>query len=80
MAVGVARRGLLSGAATAHRKTRPEKLATPGDQWDPADDLRNWLADRLHRHRLRAAAQQRRSALHGWEQTTQEIVNALTAP
>ena len=40
--------------------------------------LGDWLGDERHRHRLRAAARQRRSTLRGWEQTTQEIANALT--
>jgi glycosyltransferase involved in cell wall biosynthesis len=41
--------------------------------------LADWLGDKRHRYRLRAAARQRRSTLRGWEQTTQEIANALTA-
>jgi glycosyltransferase involved in cell wall biosynthesis len=40
----------------------------------------DWLGDERHRHRLRAAARNRRSSLRGWEETTQEIGNALTAP
>jgi hypothetical protein len=35
--------------------------------------------DERHRDRLRAGARQRRSSLRGWEQTTQEMANALTA-
>jgi glycosyltransferase involved in cell wall biosynthesis len=59
---------------------RPGQLVPPGDPAALAGALGDWLGDERHRHRLRAAAQQRRSTLHGWEQTTQELANALTAP
>jgi glycosyltransferase involved in cell wall biosynthesis len=59
--------------------TRPGQLIPPGDPAALAAALANWLGDEHHRHRLRAAARQRRSILHGWEQTTHEIANALTA-
>jgi glycosyltransferase involved in cell wall biosynthesis len=59
--------------------TRPGRLVPPGDPAALAAALAHWLGDERHRRRLRAAARQRRSALHGWEQTTQEIANALTA-
>jgi glycosyltransferase involved in cell wall biosynthesis len=59
---------------------RPGQLFPPGDPAALAAALRDWLGDERHRHRLRAAARQRRSTLHGWEQTTQEIANALTPP
>ena len=59
--------------------TRPGQLVPPGDPAALAAALGDWLGDERHRHRLRAAARQRRSALRGWEQTTQEVANALTA-
>src|SRR5215831_4330272 len=59
--------------------TRPGQLVPPGDPAALAAALRDWLGDERHRRRLRAAARQRRSTLRGWEQTTQEIANALTA-
>jgi glycosyltransferase involved in cell wall biosynthesis len=59
--------------------TRPGQLIPPGDPAALAAALADWLGDEHHRHRLRAAAQQRRSTLRGWEQTTHDIANALTA-
>jgi glycosyltransferase involved in cell wall biosynthesis len=58
--------------------TRPGQLVPPGDPAALAAALGDWLGDERHRHRLRAAARHRRSTLRGWEQTTQEIANALT--
>jgi glycosyltransferase involved in cell wall biosynthesis len=58
--------------------TRPGQLIPPGDPAALAAALGDWLGDEHHRHRLRAAARQRQPALRGWEQTTQEIANALT--
>jgi glycosyltransferase involved in cell wall biosynthesis len=58
---------------------RPGQLVPPGDPAALATALGAWLGDGRHRHRLRAAARRRRSTLRGWEQTTQEIANALTA-
>ena len=59
--------------------TRPGQLIPPGDPAALAAALADWLGDEHHRHRLRAAARQRRSTLQGWEQTTHDIANALTA-
>ena len=59
--------------------TRPGQLIPAGDPAVIAAAIRDWLGDERHRQRLRAAAQDRRSNLRGWEQTTQEIANALTA-
>jgi len=59
--------------------TRPGQLIPPGDPAALAAALGAWLRDERHRHRLRAAARQRRSTLRGWEPTTREIANALTA-
>ena len=58
---------------------RPGQLVSPGDPAALATALGDWLGDERHRHRLRAAARQRRTTLRGWDETTQEIVNALTA-
>jgi glycosyltransferase involved in cell wall biosynthesis len=58
--------------------TGPGQLIPPGDPAALAAALGDWLGDEGHRHRLRAAARQRQSTLRGWEQTTQEIANALT--
>ena len=58
--------------------TRPGQLVPPGDPAALAAALGDWLGDEHLRHRLRAAARQRRSALRGWDQTTKEIANALT--
>jgi glycosyltransferase involved in cell wall biosynthesis len=59
--------------------TRPGQLIPPGDPAALAAALAGWLDDEQHRHRLRAAARQRRPTLPGWEQTTHEIADALTA-
>jgi glycosyltransferase involved in cell wall biosynthesis len=59
--------------------TGPGQLIPPGDPAALAAALGDWLDDEGHRHRLRAAVRQRRSALRGWEQTMQEIADALTA-
>jgi glycosyltransferase involved in cell wall biosynthesis len=59
--------------------TRPGQLIPPGDPAALAAALADWLGDEGHRHRLRAAARQRRPTLHGWEQTTLEIATALSA-
>ena len=58
--------------------TRPGQLIPPGDPAALAAALGEWLDDDRRRQRLRAAARQRRSTLCGWDQTTQEIANALT--
>jgi glycosyltransferase involved in cell wall biosynthesis len=57
--------------------TRPGQLIPPGDPVALAAALAGWLGDEHRRHRLRAAVRQRQSTLSGWEQTTQEIANAL---
>jgi len=57
---------------------RPGQLVPPGDPAALATALGDRLGDERHRHRLRAAARQRRSTLDGWEQTTQDLANALT--
>jgi len=60
--------------------TRPGQLVPPDDPAALAAALADWLGDERHRHLLRAAARQRRATLCGWDQTTREITNALTAP
>ena len=59
--------------------TRPGQLIPPGDPTALAAAIRDWLGDERHRHRLRAAARQRRLNLSGWEKTTKKIASALTA-
>jgi len=71
--------GLPEALGSTADGTRPGQLVPPGDPAALAAALGKWLGDERHRHRLRAAAQQRRSTLRGWEQTTQEMANALTA-
>ena len=58
---------------------RPGQLIPSGDPAALAAAIGDWLGDERRRHRLRAAARQRRSTLRGWEQTSGEIANALTA-
>ena len=58
---------------------RPGQLVPPDDPAALATALGKWLSDERHRDRLRAAAQQRRRTLHGWDHTAQEIAAALTA-
>jgi glycosyltransferase involved in cell wall biosynthesis len=70
--------GLPEALGSTADGTRPGQLVPPGDPAALAAALGEWLGDERHRHRLRAAARQRRSALCGWEQTSQEIANALT--
>jgi glycosyltransferase involved in cell wall biosynthesis len=71
--------GLPEALGCAADGTCPGQLVPPGDPAALAAALGDWLGDERRRHRLRAAARDRRSALHGWEQTAQEIANALTA-
>ena len=70
--------GLPEALGSAADGTRPGQLIPPGDPAALAAALGDWLGDERRRHRLRAAARQRRSTVRGWEQTTQEIANALT--
>jgi len=70
--------GLPEALGSTTDGSRPGQLVPPGDPAALAAALGDWLGDERHRHRLRAAARQRRSTLRGWEQTTQEIANALT--
>jgi glycosyltransferase involved in cell wall biosynthesis len=71
--------GLPEALGSTADGTRPGQLVPPGDPAALAAALGDWLGDEGHRDRLRAAARQRRSTLRGWEQTTHEIANALTA-
>jgi glycosyltransferase involved in cell wall biosynthesis len=71
--------GLPEALGSTADGTRPGQLVPPGDPAALAAALGDWLRDECHRRRLRAAARQRRPTLRGWEQTTQEIANALTA-
>ena len=76
--IAAAAGGLPEALGAAPDGTRPGQLVPPGDPAALAAALGDWLGDERHRHRLRAAAGQRRSALPGWDQTTQEVANALT--
>ena len=60
--------------------SRPGQLIPAGDPAALAAAIGDWLGDERHRRRLRAAVQKRRPNLHGWEQTTEKIGNALTRP
>jgi glycosyltransferase involved in cell wall biosynthesis len=71
--------GLPEALGSAADGSRPGQLVPPGDPTALAVAIGDWLGDERHRDRLRAAVQQRRSALRGWGQTTQEIADALTA-
>jgi glycosyltransferase involved in cell wall biosynthesis len=57
----------------------PGQLIPPGNPAALAVALGDWLDDEGHRHRLRAAVRQRQATLPGWEQTAQEVADALTA-
>jgi glycosyltransferase involved in cell wall biosynthesis len=70
--------GLPEALGSAADGTRPGQLIPPGDPAALAVALADWLGDERRRRRLRAAARQRRSTLHGWAQTTQDIADALT--
>src|SRR5260370_19397976 len=70
--------GGLPEALGSTAQGRPGQLIPPGDPAALAAALGDWLGDERRRHRLRAAARQRRSTLRGWDQTTQEIAKALT--
>jgi glycosyltransferase involved in cell wall biosynthesis len=70
--------GLPEALGASPDGTRPGQLVPPGDPAALATALRDWLGDEHHRHRLAAAARQRRPSLRGWEQTTQDIANALS--
>ena len=59
--------------------TRPGRLIPSGDPAALAAAIGDWLGDERHRHRVRAATRERRSNLGGWEHTTGEVANALTA-
>jgi glycosyltransferase involved in cell wall biosynthesis len=70
--------GLPEAFGSTAEGTGPGQLIPPGDPAALAAALGNWLGDDGHRHRLRAAVRQRQATLSGWEQTTQEIADALT--
>jgi glycosyltransferase involved in cell wall biosynthesis len=71
--------GLPEALGASPDGTRPGQLIPAGDPAALAAAIRDWLTDERHRHRLRAAAGERRSSLGGWERTTQDIATALTA-
>jgi glycosyltransferase involved in cell wall biosynthesis len=57
---------------------RPGLLVPAGDSVALAGALRRWLTDAPLRARLRAAAQERRSILSGWEIPSRRIAQVLT--
>jgi glycosyltransferase involved in cell wall biosynthesis len=71
--------GLPEALGSTADGTRPGQLVPPGDPAALAAALGDWLGDVGHRQRLRAAVRQRQATLHGWDQTTREIADALTA-
>jgi glycosyltransferase involved in cell wall biosynthesis len=71
--------GLPEALGTTADGTRPGHLVPPGDPAALTAALAQWLGDERHRHRLRAAARERRYTLHGWDQTARQIANALGA-
>jgi glycosyltransferase involved in cell wall biosynthesis len=71
--------GLPEALGSTADGTRPGQLIPPGDPAALAAALGDWLGDEGHRRRLRAAARERQATLCGWEETTREIANALTA-
>jgi glycosyltransferase involved in cell wall biosynthesis len=71
--------GLPEAFGSAADGTGPGQLVPPDDPAALAAALRDWLGDEAHRRRLRAAVRQRQPTLHGWEQTTKEVADALTA-
>src|SRR5262249_42628748 len=71
--------GLPEALGSTADGTCPGELVPPGDPAALAAALGDWLGDEHHRQRLRAAARLRRATLRGWEQTKQDIANALTA-
>ena len=70
--------GLPEALGSAADGTPPGQLVPPGDPDALAAALAEWLTDEDHRRRLRGAAQERRLTLPGWDQTAQEIADALT--
>jgi glycosyltransferase involved in cell wall biosynthesis len=77
--IAAAAGGLPEALGSTADGTRPGQLVPPGDPAALAAALEDWLGNERHRHRLRAAARQRRPALRGWDQTAQEVAGALTA-
>ena len=71
--------GLPEALGSAADGSCPGQLIPSGDPAALAAAIGGWLGDEHLRHRLRAAAARRRPNLRGWEQTTQEIANALAA-
>ena len=71
--------GLPEALGSTADGTVPGQLVPPSDPAALAGALGDWLGDEGHRHRLRAAVRQRQRTLRSWEQTTQELADALTA-
>jgi glycosyltransferase involved in cell wall biosynthesis len=56
---------------------QPGLLVPPGDSLAFAQALRGWLASAGERHRLRAAAAERRGSLTGWPATAVQVAGVL---
>ena len=77
--IAAATGGLPEALGATTDGTRPGQLIPPGDPAALATALRDWLGDEHHRRKLRTAARQRQSTLRSWQQTAQDIANALGA-
>jgi glycosyltransferase involved in cell wall biosynthesis len=71
--------GLPEALGSTADGTRPGQLVPPGDPAALAAALGDWLGDEPHPLGLGAAARPGGPTLHGWDQTIQEVANALTA-
>jgi glycosyltransferase involved in cell wall biosynthesis len=71
--------GLPEALGSTADGARPGQLIPPGDSAALAAALRDWLGNEDHRHRVQAAVRRRQPTLRGWEQTAQEVADALSA-
>jgi glycosyltransferase involved in cell wall biosynthesis len=71
--------GLPEAVGSGTDGSRPGQLIPAGDPAALAAAIADWLGDERLRRRVRDAARERRSNLAGWDQTTEEIANVLSA-
>jgi glycosyltransferase involved in cell wall biosynthesis len=69
--------GVTEALGRAEDSTRPGLLVAAGDPAALGAALRAWLGDAELRGRLRRAARERRSSLHGWPATTSVLAGVL---
>ncbi|GAB7035097.1 glycosyltransferase family 4 protein [Streptomyces sp. NPDC021749] len=69
--------GIPEALGRAPDGTPPGLLVPSGEPAALSGALRDWLADRALRHRLREAAHGRRAMLEGWEMTSHSLAEAL---